>query len=312
MVTWFKHDIPAWMNGTESLSDGAYRLYHVICQLIYLNEGPIALNERGLAGRCRQTVRTFHRNLTELLSANKLTLRKGHLSNPRAELELKKIQENRKNAGKGGGSSGESRKTKTKSPTKLLENNDPGQAPLQNSRSLKEKKREEESKQDEDARTTALRISIVKAFEEVKSVPPDTSRVEVWIAQGYDPDIVLAVIRNKLATKRSTISTLNFFDGAIKDAHDNRAPTPTTLAGTDWDAAINAFKSSGNWPQWAAGSEPGMAGCVVPSEVLRKHGFDSTVGKAIEAIPGQEDPHKQGHSRNFPIQAILMSGAKAS
>ena len=32
----------------EALSDGAYRAYHVICQLIYLNEGPVALNEHGI------------------------------------------------------------------------------------------------------------------------------------------------------------------------------------------------------------------------------------------------------------------------
>ena len=44
MVAFYKHDIAAWMDGTESLSDRAYRAYHVIVQMIYLNEGPIALN----------------------------------------------------------------------------------------------------------------------------------------------------------------------------------------------------------------------------------------------------------------------------
>jgi hypothetical protein len=35
MVTFFKHDIPDWMNGTEDLDAEEYRTYHVICQLIY-------------------------------------------------------------------------------------------------------------------------------------------------------------------------------------------------------------------------------------------------------------------------------------
>lgn len=72
MVAFYKHDIPAWMDGTEQLSDGAYRLYHVVCQLIYLNEGSITLNEHGIAGRCRQSIRTFRANLKELTDAGKL------------------------------------------------------------------------------------------------------------------------------------------------------------------------------------------------------------------------------------------------
>jgi hypothetical protein len=43
-----------------------------ICQLIYLHEGSIALNERGIAGRCCQSVQAFRKNLAALLAANKL------------------------------------------------------------------------------------------------------------------------------------------------------------------------------------------------------------------------------------------------
>lgn len=73
MVGFYKHDIPAWMDGTEALSDGAYRVYHVVVQLIMLNEGPIARNDRGIAGRCNQTVKAFGRYLDELISIGKLT-----------------------------------------------------------------------------------------------------------------------------------------------------------------------------------------------------------------------------------------------
>lgn len=84
MVGFYKHDIPAWMDGTEALSDGAYRAYHVIVQLIMLNEGPIALDERGIAGRCNQDLRTFRVHLATFLRAGKLTLSDGLLSIERA------------------------------------------------------------------------------------------------------------------------------------------------------------------------------------------------------------------------------------
>lgn len=107
MVAWFKHDIPAWMDGTEDLPDGAYRAYHVICQLIYLHEGPIALNEHGIAGRCHQHVLTFRKNLKTLIDAGKLTLVDGRLSNDRAAIELQQVANQRATSGKGGrGSSG--------------------------------------------------------------------------------------------------------------------------------------------------------------------------------------------------------------
>ena len=274
MVSWFKHDIPAWMDGTEALSDGAYRAYHVICQQIYLHEGSIALNEHGIAGRCRQSVRAFRRNLAELLAAKKLTLENGRLSNSRADLELEKIGENRINASKGGGKSGETRRANAKS----LQNKAGAEAPLPDTRSLKDKTREEETRAKHDARASTLRVDIVKAFERAKSPNvPDTSRVDLWLSQGLDPDIILATIKTLLARKPS-VSSLNYFDGAIQESHD-KAQTATARTETNWDAAINAFKTFGNWPRWAPGSEPGMAGCVVPDEVLRKHGIDPATGK---------------------------------
>lgn len=107
MVAWFKHDIPAWMDGTESLSDGAYRAYHVICQLIYLSEGPIALNEQGIAGRCNQHILTFRANLKKLVEAGKLQIQDGRISNLRAETELQSVRDQRETSAKGGrGSAG--------------------------------------------------------------------------------------------------------------------------------------------------------------------------------------------------------------
>ncbi len=154
MVAWYKHDIPAWMDGTASLSDGAYRAYHVICQQIYVNEGPIALNERYLAGSCNQSVKAFRGNLKELTDAGKLVEIEGRLSNSRAVLELENVSENRKNAAKGGKNSGKARKNSAEhssSENSSNENNDDSEATLQQNRTEKtrlEKTRQEESRED--------------------------------------------------------------------------------------------------------------------------------------------------------------------
>lgn len=146
MVAFFKRHIADWMDGTESLSDGAYRAYDVICNLIYMNEGPITLNERGIAGRCNHRLDRFRCYLKELLDANKLTLEDGKLHNARSSRELGAIVTNRLNASKGG-----SAKRNTSSSTvqedvtddKPLKNKDRGQAPLPLDGSLKEKTRED-------------------------------------------------------------------------------------------------------------------------------------------------------------------------
>lgn len=107
MVAWYKHDIPAWMDGTESLTDGEYRAYHVICQLIYLNEGPIMLNEHGIAGRCKMHILTFRRSLAKLVELEKLHFVDGRLSNDRAATELQSVANHRATSAKGGrGSAG--------------------------------------------------------------------------------------------------------------------------------------------------------------------------------------------------------------
>lgn len=90
MVASYAHHIAPWMDGTESLDDGEYRVYHVVCQLIYLNNGPIVMHESGIAGRCNQHVLAFRRNLAKLVDRQKLMIgADGKLSNRRAESELK-------------------------------------------------------------------------------------------------------------------------------------------------------------------------------------------------------------------------------
>jgi hypothetical protein len=97
MVAFYQHNIVAWMDGTESLEDGEYRAYHVICELMYMQEGPIKDNEKGIAGRCNQHVLTFRRNLRKLIDAKKIVVMPdGKLTNLRVEQELARIRRTRK------------------------------------------------------------------------------------------------------------------------------------------------------------------------------------------------------------------------
>lgn len=92
MASWYRHDIAAWMDGTEGLGDAEYRVYHIVCQLIYLNEGPIRVNEKGIAGRCNMHVLTFRPVLRKLVVTGMLKMTDDRLSNPRASTELKRLK----------------------------------------------------------------------------------------------------------------------------------------------------------------------------------------------------------------------------
>lgn len=288
MVAWFKHDIPAWMDGTEGLSDGAYRAYHVICQLIYLNEGPIALNEHGIAGRCKQSIRAFRKNLDELLGRGKLTLENGRLANSRAGKELGKVETNRENAAKGGENSGKVRK----SPDKPLENNKSDEATLQDDPSLKT--RLEETRLDEKAeRARDLRVAIVKAFEDANSPSmPDTSRAELWLTQGFDAAIIVAVVR-EIVAKNPGISSLNYFDKPIREAHERRATAAQAAQPvsreTPWPEWAKRWREHREWPM-ALGPDPGTAGCRCPADVLRAAGVDPETGEPLAVDDGLDIP----------------------
>ncbi|MFK4534324.1 uncharacterized protein YdaU (DUF1376 family) [Bradyrhizobium ottawaense] len=144
MVAFYKHHIPDWMDGTENLDHATYRVYHVIVQLIYLNEGPIANNEHGIAGRCKTSARSYRACLETLLRLGKLTLEDGRIDNRRACQELHSVGENRANAAKGGARS----LGVPKARPKPLQNNDRATAPLFATNSLKEKTREEKTRED--------------------------------------------------------------------------------------------------------------------------------------------------------------------
>jgi hypothetical protein len=203
MVAWFKHDIPAWMDGTEALDDGPYRAYHVICQLIYLNEGPIAHNEHGIAGRCKMHILKFRKCLDHLVTIGKLTINPDHtIDQPRANLELQKIGTNRVNAGLGGSS-----------PRKSLKNNDPVEATLHEDRSLKTREEEtrEEKKEIEGAvAPPAEKISRKKSRMAMPDIFPMSDSHRAYAAErgfvGVRAEPLFAAFKNHHGANGSTFA----------------------------------------------------------------------------------------------------------
>jgi uncharacterized protein YdaU (DUF1376 family) len=84
MVAFYKHDIAAWRGGTASLSDRAYRVYHVIIEQIMLAEGPILLHDRSMAGLSNRSTRDFRAALKELSDLGLVYVEGGKIGNLRA------------------------------------------------------------------------------------------------------------------------------------------------------------------------------------------------------------------------------------
>jgi hypothetical protein len=177
MVAWYMHDIPAWMDGTESLDDGAYRVYHVVCQLIYFNDGPITLHEHGIAGRCNMHILSFRKHLKTLLDLGKLTQTDGRLSNNRAATELERVHNRRLTSAKGGRASAGVRKTLNGSQHhNALKNSDQPSSTLFEQQH--HKKRVEESREDknQDATPNGVPAGELDLGQAAPAKPPNPQR----------------------------------------------------------------------------------------------------------------------------------------
>ena len=322
MVGFYKHDIPAWMDGTEALSDGAYRAYHVIVQLIMLNEGPIALNERGIAGRCNQAIKTFRVHLDALLKAGKLTLSDGRLSNPRAEVELQAVMKNRENAGKGGSSgkkpaqnsaehgvSGTSPQGEPSiDPDKSLENNDAGEATLDKLSSLKEKRREDTPivpkgtdppgfpefwaaypKRDGDnPRKTAVR-AYAKAIR--RGVKPETLMTAV---RAYAEELAAkGRIGTEFVAQASTWLNQERFDrfNGKPDPAEAKPSGPDTylanLSDDDWRGHVRRWRSTGGqWPLARRTEPPDDPRTKVPGAILAEFDLSHSARANLTLLTG--------------------------
>jgi len=223
MVDWYKHDIPDWMDATEDLDAECYRTYHVLVQLIMVNEKPIRNNERGISGRCRQSLRTYRRVIKELVERQLIAVESGRIANVRASIELKQINENRINAAKGG-----------KASRKSLKNKDADQATLQKKESLLDKTREEKTSganAPRDPRTRLFNEGLA-TLAKITGKGPDACRSFVGKclkAAGDDAVIVLGLIED--AARNQTANPSAWIAARIKSPEfpNGKADRPGSL-----------------------------------------------------------------------------------
>lgn len=139
-----------------------------------------------------------------------------------------------------------------------------------------------------------LRTEIVAAMD--GAMPPgDMHRTAMWIAQGYPPDLIRAVVVERIrAGKRP--SSLAWFDKALAEAAAIKAPpvqpsadpkrslpisqpqfpgdsvidivNPGKVAASILGPKVREFYRSGVWPEIGFGRPPGAMGCHIPPSFL--------------------------------------------
>lgn len=156
-------------------------------------------------------------------------------------------------------------------------------------RSDVEENKADAARDDLKKRTGDFQQAIVKAFAAGNSPNlPETSRAGLWLSQGYQEDICLAVITD-IVKRKPSITTLSYFDKPIADAHASKAPprqaVPMIAQEIDWDAVLKTYKRLGVWSKYA-GPDLDSPECRAPREMLAKYGLLRTdLGHSAPAIP---------------------------
>ncbi|MGO4712577.1 hypothetical protein [Bradyrhizobium sp. 2TAF24] len=120
-----------------------------------------------------------------------------------------------------------------------------------------------------------LRDEVARAFVQANAASvPDTGRVRLWLSQGYEADIILAVV-SEIVARKPNLSSLNYFDAPIREAHASRAPKRLALGPPSRlgiEEAVRLFATTRHWSRWA-GPAPGLAGCRASTELLARFGL---------------------------------------
>lgn len=133
------------------------------------------------------------------------------------------------------------------------------------------------------AKCVSLRKRVAGLYADFGTNPnnpvPDTGMCDVWVRQGYDPEIIFAIIEGNVRRGKGG-STLNYHERQIREAHEKRAPAPppTTepiaYSPEIWDAMVARFRRTGAWND-RVGPDPSRTNCPAPSDILEKHGYRS-------------------------------------
>ena len=75
-----------------------------------------------------------------------------------------------------------------------------------------------------------LKQQIVQAFAAARCMAtPDTGQIDVWLAQGFDPAIILAEVASGIA-RNNAVRSLRYFTKAIQEASDGKATQITRVS----------------------------------------------------------------------------------
>lgn len=131
-----------------------------------------------------------------------------------------------------------------------------------------------------DDRVIAARRAITATWQRLSNDPNrpsiDTGILNVWVASGFDPAICEAVVVSGLESalpRGKSVRSLKWFEEAVREAHDKRAPAKAPAEAPDWQALVARYSRSKLWPS-PLGPAPGFAGCRVPLDILAQHGFE--------------------------------------
>lgn len=258
----FKHDIVLWSEGTLSLPDDQYRVYHAIVQLIYLAEGPLPFNEKELAARCNQTPQRLRKSVAGLIALHKIWIRGSHIYNLRVLMEL--------------------RRTLPECPEwDLTPVHEAELFPL--------------TTEPRKAATGPSKTEAEAAFERFWAIrapragsdhrEPARKKFLALVTNGIAPEVLEARMKRQIASLRSlgklgteftpmTATWLNkqgMADDAPKSDKQNVVQLdPARFTADEWAPILRIYNMTHSWKTALHGPEPGRAGCLVPGELLER------------------------------------------
>lgn len=274
---WMPLYIADYLADTAHLSAAEHGAYLLLI-MHYWQAGTLPTDDRQLARIARMTPSEWKRSRPTIASFFDDGWKHGRIEDEISAADEK--YQRRANAGRSGGRrSAEARAKPQQTEQQCSSNASSNASAGLNQPQPQPQSRNKPSPHEQDA-ARDLRVKIVKAFEDGRSPNlPDTARAELWLSQGYDPAIIVAVVRD-LVSKNPSISSLNYFDKPIRDAHAQRNPTPVERKETPWLEWAKRYREHHEWPM-ALGPDPGSPGCRCPPDVLRAAGIDPETGDVL-------------------------------
>lgn len=270
-----------FIEGTIGMDFETKAAYRLVLDLIYMQGGNLPDDPRYISGLLGCSVKKWNSIRRTLVDTGKIDVRGAYLGNYRADKELEilgsfqeKQRKNRSNPNKNNDIESPP-SNHTESDT---ESYNPPLPPVVDVPVTTTVERPDALAPDEIARIELidLRKGIVAAFRDAGSMTlaPDTHRAERWVAQGYKPAVILAVVREVLV-KHPHVKSLSYFDNPIQEAHDKAAKQTAVLQPVDEGKRLNYLRGMvrewqrepTSWPS-RLGPRPDDPSCNVPGNIL--------------------------------------------